>query len=143
MTRMARAQHTPYARGEVDIEVPFHDIDSLGVAWHGHYAKYLELARTALLDGIGYDVPAMRDSGYAWPVIELHIRYAQPLQYRQRLRVTAELVEIENRLKIAYRVFDRASGRRLTRAHTVQVAVHLDSGEMCFASPEALLEKFA
>ena len=23
----------------VGITVPFHDIDSIGVAWHGHYAK--------------------------------------------------------------------------------------------------------
>jgi len=132
-----------YARGETLIEVPFHDIDQLGIAWHGHYAKYLELARTALLDEINYDIGAMRESGYAWPVIELHIRYAQPLHYRQKIRVCAELVEIENRMKIHYRVFDAGNGRRLTRAHTVQVALELDSGEMLFASPRVLLEKFS
>lgn len=132
-----------YARAEVSLEVPFHDIDSLGVAWHGHYAKYLELARTALFASFDYDIPAMRDSGYAWPVIELHIRYAQPLHYRQRLRVTAELVEVAHRAKVDYRVFDAASGRRLTRAHTVQVAVDAASGEMCFASPTAFTRRFA
>lgn len=130
------------ARGEVLVEVPFHDIDSMGIAWHGHYVKYLELARTALLDGIDYDVEAMRESGFAWPVIELHIRYAQPLNYRQRIRVEAELVEIEHRMKILYQVLDAATGRRLTRAHTVQVALDMDSGEMLFASPSALTEKF-
>ena len=34
----------------VAIAVPFHDIDSIGIAWHGHYAKYFEIARCALLD---------------------------------------------------------------------------------------------
>ena len=33
----------------VEIEVPFHDVDALRIVWHGHYYKYLELARTQLL----------------------------------------------------------------------------------------------
>ena len=48
----------------------------------------------------------MKASGYAWPVIDMHIRYAQPLKYRQKIRVEARLMEIENRMKIAYRIFD-------------------------------------
>lgn len=131
-----------YASAEVEIEVPFHDIDIMGVAWHGHYAKYLELARCALLDSFDYDVQAMKASGYAWPVIDMHIRYAKPLRYRQKIRVEASLVEIENRMKINYRIFDAASGQRLTKAHTVMVALRIETGEMLFASPGALLDKF-
>ncbi len=130
-----------FAEAEVEVAVPFHDIDVMGIAWHGHYAKYLELARTELLQAIDYDVEAMRESGYLWPVIELNIRYAQPLLYRQRVRVCARLVEIENRLKIDYRLFDAASGKRLCRAHTVQVAVEAASGEMQFASPPVLWQR--
>ena len=33
---------------DIRMEVPFHDIDILGIVWHGHYNKYFELARTAL-----------------------------------------------------------------------------------------------
>jgi acyl-CoA thioester hydrolase len=132
-----------YASAEVEIEIPFHDIDIMGIAWHGHYVKYLEIARCALLQSIDYDIGAMRVSGYAWPVIDMHIRYAQPLKYRQKIRVEARLVEIENRMKIAYRIFDAESGKRLTKAHTVLVALSIESGEMMFASPAVLLEKFA
>jgi acyl-CoA thioester hydrolase len=32
------------------ILVPFFDIDTMNVVWHGHYVKYLEVARCALLD---------------------------------------------------------------------------------------------
>ena len=45
-------------------------------------------------------------------------------------------------MKIDYRIFDVETGKRLTRAHTVQVALDADSGEMLFASPRALLERF-
>lgn len=27
------------------IDVPFFDVDSMNIAWHGHYVKYLEIAR--------------------------------------------------------------------------------------------------
>ena len=37
---------------EVDVTVPFHDVDMMAVAWHGHYLRYIELARCALLDRI-------------------------------------------------------------------------------------------
>jgi acyl-CoA thioester hydrolase len=35
-------------------------------------------------------------------------------------------------------ILDAASGRRLTRASTTQVAVDIASGAMCFASPPIL-----
>ena len=91
-----------YTSATVEIEIPFHDIDIMGIAWHGHYAKYLEIARCAMLDTIDYNVPQMSESGFAWPVIEMYIRYARPLRFQQRIGVEAKLVEIENRLKINY-----------------------------------------
>ena len=128
-------------QAEVEIEVPFHDVDVMGVAWHGHYVKYLEIARCALLDKIDYNYPQMRDSGYAWPVIDLRIRYPRPLYFQQKVRVQVKLEEWENRLKFSYEIRDAESGQRLTRAHTVQVALDMKNGEMMFASPPVLFEK--
>ena len=126
---------------EITMEVPFHDVDMMEVAWHGHYVKYLEIARCALLDKIDYNYPQMKASGFAWPVIELHIRYAQPLRFQQQLTVRATLKEWENRLKVDYQILDAASGKRLTKAHTVQVAVDMNNHEMLFMSPPVLFEK--
>jgi len=125
----------------VDWIVPFYDLDPLEICWHGNYVRYFELAREALLHRIDYAYPQMRASGYAWPVIELHIRYAQPLIYQQRIHLDARLVEWENRLKIAYEILDATTQKRLTRGHTVQVAVDMQTREMCFASPNVLREK--
>ena len=126
---------------EVEIEIPFHDIDIMGVAWHGHYVKYLEIARCALLDKIDYNYSQMKESGYAWPVIEIFIRYPQPLYFQQKVQVRAKLAEWENRLKISYEIKDVDSGKRLTRAHTVQVALDMQTREMMFVSPEVLFQK--
>lgn len=126
---------------DVVIEVPFHDIDSMRVGWHGHYVKYLEVARCALLDQIDYNYPQMEASGYAWPVIDIRIRYAHPVRFQQKIRVKVTLVEWENRLKFKYLIEDVESGQRLTTAYTVQVAVEIATGEMQFASPPVLIEK--
>jgi acyl-CoA thioester hydrolase len=126
---------------EVLIQVPFHDADPANMAWHGHYAKYFELARCALLDSFDYGYTQMSGSGYIWPIIELWIRYAQPARFGQRIRVGATLTEWQHRLKIEYLVSDADGGARLTRGRTIQVAVNLQTGCMCLTSPPVLFEK--
>jgi acyl-CoA thioester hydrolase len=126
---------------EVDIEVPFYDVDPMLVVWHGHYVKYFEQARCALLRRIDYDYPAMQASGYLWPVVELHMKYVHSARYGQRLRARATLLEYENRLKIGYLIIDRETGERVTKGHSVQVAVHAATRELQFVSPQVLLDK--
>jgi len=119
----------------VEVEVPFHDVDAMNVAWHGHYVKYFEIARCALLRRFDYDYPQMMASGYMWPVVDCHLRYVRPALYGQRLIVTATLLEYENRLRIGYEIRDAASGERLTKGSTVQVAVDAATRELQFVSP--------
>jgi len=126
---------------EVELQVQFFDLDPMDIVWHGNYVKYLEIVRCALLDKIDYNYAQMQASGYAWPVIDMHLRYVAPATFGQRLTLRADIVEWENRLKIDYLITDAASGRRLNRASTTQVAVEIATREMCFASPPVLFEK--
>ncbi|WP_317202893.1 acyl-CoA thioesterase [Janthinobacterium sp.] len=126
---------------EVEMQVQFFDLDPMEIVWHGRYVKYLEVVRCALLDKIGYNYVQMKASGFAWPVIDMHLRYVAPATFGQRLKLRADLVEWENRLKIDYLISDAVTGKRLNKASTVQVAVAIGSGEMCFASPPVLFEK--
>ncbi|MCS0627850.1 acyl-CoA thioesterase [Telluria mixta] len=138
---MRKAKTPSRWSADVEIQVQFYDLDPMEVVWHGNYVKYLEVARCALLDAIGYNYAEMKASGYMWPVIDMNLRYAAPATFGQRLSVRAEIVEWENRLRIDYLVSDAATGRRLNRASTTQVAVDIASGEMCFVSPPVLFQK--
>ncbi len=126
-------------QAEVELVVPFFDVDSMEVVWHGHYAKYFEEARCALLDKLGHNYRQMREAGYAWPIIDLQLRYIRGARFGQRIRVRADLVEWENRLKIHYLVSDAATGERMTRGSSVQVAVDIASREMLLASPKVFV----
>jgi acyl-CoA thioester hydrolase len=131
----------PLIFAEVETQVQFYDLDPMEIVWHGHYAKFLEIARCALLDKIDYNYAQMKASGYAWPVIDMHIRYLQPAAFGERIKVRAELVEWENRLKLRYLITNGTTGLRLTKASTVQVAVEISARQMCLTSPPVLFEK--
>lgn len=131
----------PVLRAVVDVEVPFHDVDVMNVVWHGHYVKYFELARCALLRTFNYDYPQMRDSGYVWPVVECQLKYVRSAYFGQVLEVCSTLLEYENRLRIAYEIRDKATGQRLTKGMTTQVAVLMSTGELQLVSPPILLQQ--
>jgi acyl-CoA thioester hydrolase len=121
----------------------FYDVDSMRVVWHGYYPRFFELGRVAVLDKIGYGYDAMVASGYAWPIVDMQIKYAQPLKLLQEIEITAGITEWENRLKIAFLIADAASGQRLTRGYAVQVAVDMQTEQMLWETPPILRERLA
>jgi acyl-CoA thioester hydrolase len=126
---------------EVEVEVPFHDVDLATVVWHGHYLKYFENARWALMDRIGFGLDAMIASGFGWLVVALQVDYLRVSRYGDRLRVRASLVDWENRLTVNYLVTETASGERIARGQTVQAAVEAATGLLQFTTPPVLLER--
>ena len=125
----------------VDVLVPFHDVDLAGVVWHGHYMKYLENARWALMDSIGFPLDAMIASGFLWPVVGLQVKYVRAARYGDRLRVQASIVEWESRLVMNYLLLDTKDNTRVGRAQTVQVAVEKETGTLQLVSPACLTER--
>lgn len=126
---------------EIELAPAFHDLDPMEVVWHGNYVKYLELARCALLAKFDYDYPQMRESGFAWPVVDLRLKYVKPVVFGQKLKVRAEITEWENRLRIDYLIRDALTGERVNKAHTIQVAVSLSTREMQYVCPSILWKR--
>lgn len=126
---------------EIIVRVGFYDVDSMDVVWHGNYVKYLEDARCALLEKIGYGYLTMKEDGYAWPIVRLELKYMSPARFNQHIRITAELKEYENCLQIAYRISDAETGVKIAKAETLQMAVNMATGESLYASPKKLLKQ--
>ena len=124
-----------YCRHASDYEIPFFDVDSIKIMWHGNYVKYLEMARCAFLEKIGYTYDRMIELGYGWPIVQLNLKYVKPAFFRQKIRVNLALVEYETCMRIDYTIVDIASGKKLTTGSTTQVAVDLKTHEMQFQSP--------
>ncbi|WP_157995197.1 acyl-CoA thioesterase [Peristeroidobacter soli] len=125
----------------IDVTVAFHDIDIIGVMWHGHYLKYLETARWALMDQLDFGYDTMAASGYAWPIVEMHVKYLHAARMGERLNVRASLVEWENRITMNYLVTRVGDRERVARGKSVQVAVDARTHALQFETPEPLLAR--
>ncbi len=131
---------TELLAAEVRLHPEFYDVDAMRVVWHGHYLKYMEKARCALLEAIGFSYAEMEASGYAWPIVTLRLKYCRPLLYRREFVVRASLLEYENRLRIAYLVSDAETGAVVNKAETVQMACDIKEGRGLLVSPPCLVD---
>jgi len=122
-------------------EAQFHDIDPMNIVWHGNYPRFFELGRVALLDKIAYGYDEMVASGYGWPVTEMTIRYANPIVLRQQVLIKAGITEWENRMKIDFEIRDKATNKRLCRAHSVHVAVRMEDTKLVWETPDVFRKK--
>ena len=89
----------------VTIEIPFHDIDILQVAWHGHYLKYFEVARTELMKKLNMDWPQLKELGVAMPIVGVNIEYRASLVYGKTYAVFARVEPSESpEMRIDYEI---------------------------------------
>ena len=114
----------------------------MNIMWHGHYVKYLEMARCAFLEEIHYTYDVMREKGYGWPIVQLNLKYVKPAMFRQKIRVNLAVVEYESCIRIDYTIEDCQTGNKLTTGSTTQVAVEIDSKEMQLQTPQSWREAF-
>ncbi|NVJ65235.1 MAG: acyl-CoA thioesterase [Gammaproteobacteria bacterium] len=128
---------------QINRRIEFYDLDPMQIVWHGHYVKYFEEARCALLDKIEYNYDQMDASGFYWPIVDMRVKYVSSAKFKQEICIIANLVEYENRLKMEYRVTGASSQQVLTKGYTIQAAVDKESGELQFVSPPILSKKLA
>lgn len=131
----------PELFNEIEIHPAFYDLDPMAVVWHGHYVKYFELARAALMERFGYGYEAMRESGYVWPVVGLWVKFVRPATLHQPLKVRAEITEFESRLRVEYVITSGISGEKVTKGYTLQVAVDAKTLELQYVCPKILWER--
>ena len=124
----------------VEIEVPFHDVDALGIVWHGHYLKYLEIARTALLRSRSLDATDLVAMGLRLLLVDSHCRHTGSLRYGDRARVRAWLKDIDHRICIAYEVTNLTTAKRAARARTVLVTTDAQ-GQMLYETPAEVVRR--
>jgi len=91
----------PYRGGFVGPEhhfalsVYFEDTDAFGIVYYANYLKFMERARSDMIRAAGVDqVAELRDSGSAYAVVEVDIRYRSPGRLGDDLRVISTLVQV-------------------------------------------------
>jgi len=126
---------------EIEFTVEFYDVDSMRIVWHGNYIKYFEKARCALLAKIGYGYSEMEESGWAFPITGLSVKYIDSFYYGDTVRAKAILTEYENCIKIKYELYNAKTDKLCTKGESTQMAVNPASGESYMVCPPAFIDK--
>ncbi len=124
----------------IEGEVPFHDVDPLHIVWHGHYYKYLELARTALFRRHAIDGMDLLSLGYRFVVAHSECRHIAPMRYGDRYRVSAYFLDVEQRVNVGYEVFNLTEDKRAARGRTALVTTDA-AGALLLLTPEVIRER--
>ena len=126
---------------EIEITIPFYDVDSMRVVYHGNYVKYLEEARCAFLSDRGMTYNDMDRLGYIFPVVEMQLKYIRPCVFGQTIVVSCSLDDCENCLIFNYVIKDKKTGAKICKAKTKQMCVDMKTMESLYILPDVVLEK--
>ena len=118
-------------------DIRFSEVDSMGVVWHGNYAKYFEDAREEF--GRKYDLEylMMYDKGFFEPIVELSFKYKRPMIYGMKPEVEI-IYRPTDAAKIIfdYEIRDAATKEVFVTGHSVQVFMDKDTHLLVLNNPE-------
>ncbi len=124
---------------EVDIQVPFHDLDPMNIVWHGNVLKYFDVARFALLDGCGIDLQAyFEKTGYLFPIIKTTTKHIIALRNRDALLCKVAVVEARIKIVMDFEIRRKGHKEICVKGRSEQVAVLYPQMEMMFEIPEEI-----
>jgi acyl-CoA thioester hydrolase len=115
------------AESSSTLRVRYAETDQMGVAWHGQFFAWFEVARTDLLRRCGCTYRELEAQGFRFPVIDASARYIKPALYDDVLEVRTRVTSVGHvRLAFAYEVHREGTEGPLATGTTVHAS--LDAG---------------
>ncbi|MFP4480484.1 MAG: acyl-CoA thioesterase [Desulfohalobiaceae bacterium] len=117
--------------------VPFHDLDPMGVMWHGNYFKYLDATRDSLFQSLGLDLyQVSHDTQYIFPIIRSSIKHVFPLRFRDEFICQATLKEVSHKITVTFELRLSLNSWVVAKAKSEQAAVKMPEMQTMFQIPE-------
>lgn len=125
---------------QTEIKIRFGEVDSMGIVWHGNYAKYIEEGRESFGNHFGISYLEIYSNKLMAPVVNMNIDYKKQVNYGDTLLVETEYIDSESaKIIFHYRLFRKSDSELVATAQTTQVFITLDR-EMLFYPPTFALE---
>ncbi len=121
---------------EINLAVPFHDLDPLQVVWHGNYLKYFDIARFSLLKSCGVDLHEYSlVNQIIFPITRSSTKYIVPLRYQDEFICRAVVTEARYKIALNFEIRLARNGTICTKGNSEQVAVKMPGMELLFEIP--------
>ncbi|MFC1859045.1 acyl-CoA thioesterase [Thermodesulfobacteriota bacterium] len=122
---------------EVNLTVPFYDLDPLHMVWHGNYLKYFDIARSTLFDESGVDLfDYFKRTSCLFPITKTATKHIMSLKYRDEFTCKATCVEAQYKIVIDFKIRLAKDNQICAKGRSEQVAVKHPEMEIMFEIPE-------
>tara|TARA_R110000772_G_scaffold41803_6_gene97412 strand:- start:266 stop:766 length:501 start_codon:yes stop_codon:yes gene_type:complete len=121
--------------------VYYEDTDFSGIVYHANYLKFMERARSDMLNQLGMDQRAAFEAGDgAYAVVDLHIKYIAPAKFQDNLLVVTNVRKLRKASVEIEQIILR--GNEKIASASIQVAFLTPAGRPR-RQPEAWTKAFA
>jgi acyl-CoA thioester hydrolase len=132
---------TDFRYDETEVRVRFSEVDSWGMAWHGHYITWFEVGRTALLRKFRLLPQDLTQMGYVAPVVDLKCVYKEPARPDEEIIIrTTVLRPAKAALTFHFQILRKSDRKLLAKGEETQVLLALD-GRMLYHLPSNLSDR--
>jgi acyl-CoA thioester hydrolase len=130
---MSAANHKSH---EIQLQVPFYDLDPMQMVWHGNYLKYFDMARSELFYATGIDLlDYFKKTRYLFPITKTATKHIVSLRYRDEFTCKATVVEAQYKIVVEFQIRLVANNQICAKGRSEQVAVKYPETEIMFEIP--------
>lgn len=130
----------------VELRIPFRDVDSWGLVWHGHYFSFVDHARIDLLKRFSVPFAEFASFGFLMPVVAVQMDLRAAGRADEPIAVDVAILQsrgamVDTHFAISSALPER-QGAVLARGYTRQVFTRVEGG-LLYHVPKAVGEGFA
>tara|TARA_B100001142_G_scaffold146448_1_gene147419 strand:+ start:2243 stop:2638 length:396 start_codon:yes stop_codon:yes gene_type:complete len=85
-----------FKKSDYPFKIYYEDTDLAGIVYYANYFKFIERARTEMLNDANVNQNEMLKSGYYFVVKNLQANYLKPAYFEDSLNVVTEIEKINN-----------------------------------------------
>lgn len=105
--------------------VLYADTDRSGVVYHANHLRYFEMGRASLMRDLGYPYAQVEDSGYVYPIVDLGLKYYNPLIYDSPMWIHTRPAGLERvRVRFEYVILHADGGELVCKGYTLHCALN-------------------
>ncbi|MCL2824942.1 MAG: YbgC/FadM family acyl-CoA thioesterase [Polyangiaceae bacterium] len=114
----------------LDVKVYYEDTDCMGVVYHANYLRYLERARTEIVDCTGTTIRQWADNGFIFPIYSVNIAFKAPAVLGDTLRIRTKAYRFSSFRVVFDQVIERPSDGKLIVEARVESVCTTPAGKL-------------
>ena len=122
------------------VKVYYKDIDQMGIVYYSRYFEFFELARTELLNSIGFAVKDIEKNDLFLPVVSASCEYIKSARFEDKLIIESQIIKTPSaRLQIDYNIISENDQLVIAKGKTVHGFINRKGKPI--KPPKVLIEK--